>query len=292
MNDRKGLILAGGTGSRLWPVTLAVSKQLLPIHDKPMIYYPLAVLMLSDIRDIAIITTAKDQAQFQSLLGDGTQWGLNITYLIQKRPEGIAQAYVVADEYLNGCNSVLVLGDNLFFGHGLQEQLKKACNTTNGATVFGYQVADASRYGVVGFNDCGNANSIEEKPAVPLSNYAVTGLYFTDGSAPERVKSVKSSERNELEITDLLLSYLNDQALDVQMMSRGYTWLDTGTHESLLEASNFVRTLQHRQGLQVGSPDEIAFNNGWISADDLDVRSNMFANSDYGAALKRILERS
>lgn len=291
MQDRKGLILAGGTGSRLWPITMGVSKQLLPIHDKPMIYYPLSVLMLSGIRDIAIITTPQDQAQFQNLLGDGSQWGISLTYIVQHSPDGLAQAYILAEDFLAGASSTLVLGDNIFFGHGLTEQLKRASDLNDGATVFGYQVADATSYGVVGFDDTGKVNSIVEKPEVPASNYAVTGLYFMDSSAPERAKAVKPSARGELEITELLLSYLNDNALNIEMMGRGYAWLDTGTHGSLLDAGNFVRTLQHRQGLQVGSPDEIAFDRRWISSKQLEKRAAIFAKSEYGVALLRLLRK-
>lgn len=291
MEDRKGIILAGGTGSRLWPITMGVSKQLLPIHDKPMVYYPLSVLMLSGIREIAIITTAKDKSQFESLLGDGSQWGIHLTYMVQHSPDGLAQAFIIAEEFLAGSSSTLVLGDNIFFGHGLTEQLKRASEVTNGATVFGYQVADATSYGVVGFDETGKVNSIVEKPAVPPSNYAVTGLYFMDSSAPDRAKDVKPSARGELEITELLLNYLQDDALQIEMMGRGYAWFDTGTHGSLLDAGNFVRTLQQRQGLQVGSLDEIAFDQGWISSHQLEERAALFAKSEYGVALRRLLKK-
>lgn len=289
MTTRKGIILAGGTGSRLWPITQGVSKQLLPIHDKPMIYYPLSVLMLAGIREIAIITTPEDQAQFQRLLGDGQQWGLSFTYIVQPSPDGLAQSFILAEDFLDGQPSALVLGDNIFFGHGLPDQLQAADKRTTGGTVFGYQVADPERYGVVGYAKNGAVESIVEKPAVPASNYAVTGLYFLDASAPERARSVQPSERGELEITSLLELYLHDGLLSVERMGRGYAWLDTGTHGSLLDAGNFVRTLQKRQGLQVGSPDEIAFDMGWITAQQLAQRAAMFEKSDYGKALKRLL---
>lgn len=289
MTTRKGIILAGGTGSRLWPITQGVSKQLLPIHDKPMMYYPLSVLMLAGIREIAIITTPEDQAQFQRLLGDGQQWGLSFTYIVQPSPDGLAQSFILAEEFLDGQPSALVLGDNIFFGHGLPDQLQAADKRTTGGTVFGYQVADPERYGVVGYDKNGAVESIVEKPAVPASNYAVTGLYFLDASAPERARSVQPSERGELEITSLLELYLHDGLLSVERMGRGYAWLDTGTHGSLLDAGNFVRTLQKRQGLQVGSPDEIAFDMGWITAQQLAQRAAMFEKSDYGKALKRLL---
>lgn len=289
MTTRKGIILAGGTGSRLWPITQGVSKQLLPIYDKPMIYYPLSVLMLSGIRDIAIITTPEDQWQFVRLMGDGSQWGMNFTYIEQPSPDGLAQAFILAEDFLDGQSSALVLGDNIFFGHGLPDQLRSADRRPSGGTVFGYQVADPERYGVVGYDAQGAVNSITEKPANPASNYAVTGLYFLDSTAPERAKSIQPSARGELEITSLLELYLHDGELAVERMGRGYAWLDTGTHGSLLDAGNFVRTLQKRQGLQVGSPDEIAFEQRWISADDLAERAKLFGKNDYGKALSRLL---
>ena len=292
MTSRKGIILAGGTGSRLWPITQGVSKQLLPIHDKPMIYYPLSVLMLSGIRDIAIITTPEDQRQFINLLGDGAQWGLNFTYIVQPSPDGLAQAFILAEDFLAGQPAALVLGDNIFFGHGLPDQLMAADRRSSGGTVFGYQVADPERYGVVGFDKSGAAISIIEKPDKPASNYAVTGLYFLDGTAPARAKTIKPSARGELEITSLLEHYLHDGELAVERMGRGYAWLDTGTHGSLLDAGNFVRTLQKRQGLQVGSPDEIAFVQKWISAEQLAVRANLFSKNDYGKSLSRLLKDS
>lgn len=289
MTTRKGIILAGGTGSRLWPITQGVSKQLLPIYDKPMIYYPLSVLMLTGMRDIAIITTPEDQEQFQRLLGDGEQWGLSFTYIVQPSPDGLAQAFILAEDFLAGQPSALILGDNIFFGHGLPEQLRAADKHTTGGTVFGYQVADPERYGVVGYNAQGDVVSITEKPAKPASNYAVTGLYFLDASAPDRAKTIQPSARGELEITSLLELYLADNMLSVERMGRGYAWLDTGTHASLLDAGNFVRTLQKRQGLQVGSPDEIAYEQGWISAEQLEQRATTFEKNDYGISLKRLL---
>ncbi|QXT40402.1 glucose-1-phosphate thymidylyltransferase RfbA [Gymnodinialimonas ceratoperidinii] len=282
---RKGIILAGGSGTRLYPVTVGVSKQLLPIYDKPMIYYPLSVLMLAGIREIAVITTPEDQAQFQRTLGDGSQWGLALTYIEQASPDGLAQAYILARDFLDGAPSAMVLGDNIFFGHGLPEALSAADAITTGGTVFGYRVTDPERYGVVDFAPDGSVNAIVEKPEVAPSNYAVTGLYFLDGSAPERAAAVTPSARGELEITSLLESYLADGTLTVERMGRGYAWLDTGTHESLLDAGNFVRTLTQRQGLQVGSPDEIAFAAGWISADDMVERARLFGKTQYGRYL-------
>ena len=289
MTTRKGIILAGGSGTRLYPITMAVSKQLLPLYDKPMIYYPLSVLMLSGIREIAIITTPEDQAQFQRLLGDGSQWGLLFTYIVQASPDGLAQAYLLAKSFLNGAPSAMVLGDNIFFGHGLPKLLEAADERTQGGTVFGYHVADPERYGVVSFDENGQAIEIIEKPKVPPSNYAVTGLYFLDGAAPNRAKEVQPSDRGELEITSLLEMYLHDGELNVERMGRGYAWLDTGTHESLLDAGNFVRTLQQRQGLQTGSPDEIAFQNGWIDGEALDQRANRFAKNSYGRYLRSLV---
>jgi glucose-1-phosphate thymidylyltransferase len=287
--SRKGIILAGGSGTRLYPVTLAVSKQLLPVYDKPMIYYPLSVLMLAGIRDIAVITTPEDQAQFRRLLGDGGQWGLRFEWIVQPSPDGLAQAYVLAETFLDGAPSAMVLGDNIFFGHGLPVLLAEADADRTGATVFGYHVADPERYGVVGYDAAGAVTQIVEKPAVPPSNYAVTGLYFLDGSAPARARAVKPSARGELEITSLLETYLDEGALRVKRMGRGYAWLDTGTHESLLDAGNFVRTLEQRQGMQTGSPDEIAFARGWIDAPALAERARRFAKNDYGRYLADLL---
>ncbi len=282
---RKGIVLAGGTGSRLYPVTIGVSKQLLPVYDKPMIYYPISTLMLAGIRQIAVITTPEDQPQFQRLLGDGRQWGLEFEWIIQPSPDGLAQAYLLAEDFLAGAPSALVLGDNIFFGHGLPEILASADAKETGGTVFGYHVADPRRYGVVGFGDDGQATSIIEKPENPASNYAVTGLYFLDGTAPERAKQVKPSARNELEITSLLATYLDEGSLTVERMGRGYAWLDTGTHVSLLDAANFVRTLQMRQGLQVGCLEEIAFAQGWVDRARLKAQADRFAKNEYGAYL-------
>ena len=285
MTQRKGIILAGGSGTRLYPLTIAVCKQLLPIYDKPMVYYPLTVLMLAGIKDILIITTPQDQDQFQRLLGDGSQWGIHLEYKIQPSPDGLAQAFILAEDFLDGSPSAMVLGDNIFFGHGLPEILAAANEQTSGATVFGYHVSDPERYGVVAFDDNGKVQSIIEKPNVPPSNYAVTGLYFVDGSAPQRAKQVKPSSRGELEITSLLESYLSDGCLNVEKMGRGYAWLDTGTHASLLDASNFVRTLTERQGLQVGSPDEIAYQMKLITKEQLRERAENFGKNKYGEYL-------
>ena len=288
MTERKGIILAGGSGTRLYPLTIAVSKQLLPIYDKPMVYYPLTVLMLTGIRDVLIITTPEDQAQFQRLLGDGSQWGINLSYKIQPNPEGLAQAFILAENFLAGAPSAMVLGDNIFFGHGLPEVLAAADAQTSGATVFGYHVADPERYGVVDFDDNGAVRGIIEKPEAPPSNYAVTGLYFVDGTAPERAKSVEPSARGELEITSLLETYLQDSNLRVEKMGRGYAWLDTGTHASLLDAGNFVRTLTERQGLQIGSPDEIAYQHKWITKEQITARSEKFGKNAYGNYLGQL----
>jgi len=290
MTTRKGIILAGGSGTRLYPVTIGVSKQLLPIYNKPMIYYPLSVLMLAGIREIAVITTPDDQPQFQRLLGDGSQWGLQLSFITQPEPAGLAQAYILAEEFLGGGPSAMVLGDNIFFGHGLTEVLTNANAQTDGGIVFGYQVSDPERYGVVGFDKDGIVTSIIEKPRVPASNYAVTGLYFLDGTASEKAKQVKPSARGELEITTLLEMYLNAGTLTVKKMGRGYAWLDTGTHGSLLDAGNFVRTLEKRQGLQVGSPDEIAFEQGWIDRAHLKKRAEVFKKNDYGKNLGRLFK--
>ena len=289
MTERKGIILAGGSGTRLWPITMGVSKQLLPIYDKPMIYYPLSVLMLTGIREIAIITTPEDQAQFMRLMGDGTQWGLKFTFIVQPNPDGLAQAYLLARDFLAGGASAMVLGDNIFFGHGLPEVLAAADARQTGGTVFGYRVADPERYGVVAFDAAGKVQRIIEKPAVPPSNYAVTGLYFLDGRAPDLAAQIKPSARGELEIVDLLELYLQENALSVEQMGRGYAWLDTGTHESLLDAGNFVRTLTGRQGLQVGCPDEIAFRKGWIDREALLARAKVFSKNLYGRYLEGLV---
>jgi glucose-1-phosphate thymidylyltransferase len=289
--QRKGIILAGGSGTRLYPITVSVSKQLLPIYDKPMIYYPLSVLMLTGIRDIAIITTPIDADQFRRALGDGSQWGLQFTYIEQPSPDGLAQAYLLAEAFLNGAPSAMVLGDNIFYGHGLPELLARADAQTTGGTVFGYQVADPARYGVVAFGPDGRAVSIIEKPQVPPSDFAVTGLYFLDGTAPARAKTVQPSARGELEITTLLEMYLAEGLLSVQRMGRGYAWLDTGTHGSLLDAGNFVRTLEERQGLQSGCPEEIAFDRGWISREQLLQQASICRKNAYGAYLQKVAER-
>lgn len=287
---RKGIILAGGSGTRLWPITMGVSKQLLPIFDKPMVYYPLSVLMLAGIREIAIITTPEDQPQFVRLLGDGSQWGLRFTWIVQPSPDGLAQAYLLARDFLDGAPSAMVLGDNIFFGHGLPEMMAAADARGAGGTVFGYRVSDPERYGVVGFDPGGKVVEIIEKPAKPPSNFAVTGLYFLDGRAPDFAAGIKPSPRGELEITELLECYLNDGSLTVERMGRGFAWLDTGTHESLLDAGNFVRTLEHRQGLQVGCPDEIAYRAGWIDRVALMARAKIFHKNDYGKYLLSVAQ--
>ena len=286
---RKGIILAGGSGTRLYPITMGVSKQLLPIYDKPMVYYPISVMMLAGIREIAVITTPEDQAQFQRLLGDGSQWGLRFEWIIQPSPDGLAQAYILAEDFLAGAPSAMVLGDNIFFGQGLPDLLTSADQRKQGGTVFGYRVADPERYGVVAFDGDGQVNAIIEKPENPPSDYAVTGLYFLDETAPARAREVKPSARGELEITTLLETYLHDGSLTVERMGRGYAWLDTGTHASLLDAGNFVRTLERRQGLQTGCPEEIAFEQGWINADQLREQAKLFSKNDYGRYLMRLI---
>jgi len=288
MTNRKGIILAGGSGTRLYPLTLALSKQLLPIYDKPMIYYPLTVLMLAGIRDILIITTPRDKDQFQRLLGNGSQWGIHLEYITQPSPDGLAQAFILAEDFLNGAPAAMVLGDNIFFGHGLPSVLAEADAQSDGATVFGYHVSDPGRYGVIAFDENSNVESVIEKPVIPPSNYAVTGLYFVDGSAPERAKRIKPSARGEIEITSLLETYLNDGKLRVKKLGRGYAWLDTGTHASLLEASNFVRTLTERQDMQLGSPDEVAFQMKFITKEQLMLLSTVYENNSYGAYLKKL----
>ena len=285
---RKGIVLAGGSGTRLYPITIGLSKQLLPIYDKPMIYYPISVLMLAGVREIAVITTPDDQAQFRRVLGDGSQWGVRFSFVAQPSPDGLAQAYLLTEEFLAGAPSVMVLGDNIFFGHGLPELLAEAGRHERGGTVFGYHVADPERYGVVDFDAAGEARAIIEKPEVAPSSYAVTGLYFLDGTAPERARAVRPSARGELEITSLLEMYLAEGLLRVQKMGRGYAWLDTGTHASLLDAGNFVRTLEARQGLQSGSPDEIAFRQGWIGAEELAARAKLFGKNAYGTYLAEL----
>ena len=288
MTKRKGIILAGGSGSRLYPLTMAVCKQLLPVFDKPMVYYPLTVLMLAGIREILVITTPQDREQFQNLLGDGRQWGIRLEYKVQPSPDGLAQGLILAEDFLDGSSSAMILGDNIFFGHGLPEILADADAQDKGATVFGYHVLDPERYGVVGFDDAGKVQSIIEKPEVPLSNYAVTGLYFMDGTAPKRAKQVTPSMRGELEITSLLEMYLNDGTLRIKKIGRGYAWLDTGTHASLLDASNFVRTLTERQGLQIGSPEEVAYQLKWITKDQILERAQTYKKNNYGQYLLKI----
>ena len=285
MRRRKGIILAGGSGGRLYPLTIGVSKQLLPVYDKPMIFYPLSVLMLAGIQEILIITTPEDQALFRRVLDDGSQWGLQLSFKAQPNPDGLAQAFILAEDFLDGSPSALILGDNIFFGNGFSQLLAKANHRSSGATIFGYHVSDPERYGIAGFAADGGINSIIEKPSNPASSFAVTGLYFVDETAPERARNVKPSARGELEITCILNSYLEECELGFEKMGRGFAWLDTGTHDTLLDAGNFVRTLTERQGLQTGSPDEVAYQLKWINETQLRARAQKFGKNKIGEYL-------
>ena len=290
-NTRKGIILAGGSGTRLHPITRAISKQLLPVYDKPMIYYPLATLMLAGIREVLVINTPHEQEMFQRLLGDGSQWGIDIQYAVQPSPDGLAQAFTIGRDFIAGKPSCLVLGDNIFYGVGLTERLKRAATSEHGATVFGYRVKVPERYGVADFDASGRVIGLEEKPAQPKSNYAVTGLYFYDERVCDFAAALKPSPRGELEITDLNRCYLNDNSLHLEQLGRGFAWLDTGTHESLMEAGNYIQTIENRQGLQVCCPEEIAFNNRWIDEEQLLRLATPLAKTGYGRYLRQLLEQ-
>jgi glucose-1-phosphate thymidylyltransferase len=292
LNQRKGIILAGGSGTRLYPITHMVSKQLLPLYDKPMVYYPLSVLMLSKIREVAIISTPRDLPLYQELLGDGSRWGMEFTYIEQPTPDGLAQAYLLAERFLGGAPSALVLGDNVFFGEGLSGKLKAADEQAEGGTVFGYQVSDPERYGVVEFDKEGKVLSLVEKPEAPKSSFAVTGIYFLDGEAPQLARQVKPSLRGELEITDLLNIYREAGKLNVERLGRGFAWLDTGTHDSLLEAADFIRTIEKRQNLKVSCPEEISYLNGWITKSELLEQAKPYLKTQYGQYLIRVSEGS